>query len=139
MTSANVQLVRAIYADWERGDHSSADWAHPEIEYVGVDGLNPGTAKGLAAMAEAFRNWLSAWENWRVAAEEYVELDAERVFVPYNFTARGKTSGVEVDEMWSKGANVFHIRDGKVFRLDQYLDREHALADLGLAPEADSP
>ena len=90
MDSANLDLVRSILAAWERGDHSSAEWAHPEIEYVSVDGLNPGTAKGLAAMAEGFRNWLSAWEDWRVAAEEYVELDAERVFVPYNFTARGK-------------------------------------------------
>ena len=31
-----------------------------------------------------------------------------------------------------------HIRDGKVVKLFVYLDREHALADLGLAPEVDA-
>jgi ketosteroid isomerase-like protein len=46
---------------------------------------------------------------------------------------RGKTSGLEVGQMQSKGATLFHVRGGKVTRLVNYFDRERALADLGLS------
>jgi ketosteroid isomerase-like protein len=138
VASANLDLVCSIYTTWERGDFSSAEWAHPEIEYVSADGPAPGGSTGLAGMAEGFRDWLSAWEEWRVEAEEYRELDGERVLVLFHFSARGKTSGLDVGQISTKGASVFHLRGGKVARLVQYFDRKRALADLGLAPEAGS-
>jgi ketosteroid isomerase-like protein len=136
MSQENVELVRSMYAAWESGDYSSAQWAHPEIEYVEADGPAPGSSTGLAGMAETFRDWLSTWEEWRVEAEEYRDLDDERVLVLFHFSARGKTSGLDVAQIGTKGANLFHLRGGKVTRLVQYLDRERALADLGLAPES---
>jgi ketosteroid isomerase-like protein len=89
-------------------------------------------------MTNAFRGMLSAWEQWRVTPEEYLELDDERVLVPYHFSARGKTSGLEVGQMRTSGLSLFHVRDGKVTKIVQYMGRDRALADLGLTKEGES-
>jgi hypothetical protein len=56
--------------------------------------------------------------------------------VLFHISARGKTSGLELGQMQTKTAGLFHLRGGKVTRLVLYFDRECAFADLGLAPEA---
>jgi len=127
--SANLDLVRSIYADWERGDFSRAEWAHPQIEYVVPDGPEPGTWTGIPEMAKAFRDQLRAWEDFRVEGTGFRELDDEHVLALVRFRASGKTSGVEADQ---ESAELFHVRDGSVTRLVAYWDRERALADLGL-------
>jgi ketosteroid isomerase-like protein len=134
-TSANVELARSIQAAWERGDFSSVEWADPEIEYVIADGPSPGRWRGLAEMAEGWRDFLSVWEEYRAEADEYRELDGERVLVLLHVSARGKTSGLDLGQMATPGANLFHVRGGRVTRLVIYFNRDRALADLGLAPE----
>ena len=52
MSQENVELVRSIYAAWARGDFSSAEWAHPEIEFVAGDGPDLGTWTGQVGLAE---------------------------------------------------------------------------------------
>jgi len=134
--SANLDLVRSIYAEWERGDFfSSGEWVHPEIEYVIADGPEPGHWTGLPEMVEGHRSFLSAWENYHVEVDEYRELDDERILVFIRHRGRGKTSGLEVDQMRSDGANLAHVRDGKITKLVVYWERDNALADLGLTPD----
>ena len=133
MSRDNVDLVRSIYAPWGRGDFNSVEWAHPEIEFVTVAGPASGSWKGLAAMAETWRSFLSTWKDYRTEVEEYPDLDDERVLVLLHVVGRGKASGVELREMRTKAANLFHVRDGKVTRLVLYQDRERGLAELGLS------
>jgi ketosteroid isomerase-like protein len=130
--SENLDLVRSIFADWERGDYGSSEWAHPEIEYIWADGPSPGRWKGLEAMASAWGAWLQAWADFRAKADGYRVLDGERVLVLNSFGGRGKTSGVGVGELMTKGASVWNIKRERVTRLVLYWDRERALADLGL-------
>ncbi|HTQ68441.1 MAG TPA: nuclear transport factor 2 family protein [Solirubrobacteraceae bacterium] len=129
----NLELVRAIYANWERGNWSSVWWAHPDIEYVMVDEPGAEVHRGLEAMGQGWRAFLSAWEDYRVEALEYRRIDEERVLVSLVAQGRGRGSGVGLEESArAPGANVFVIRDGRVVRLDAYFLLANALADLGL-------
>jgi ketosteroid isomerase-like protein len=138
MPSANLDLVRSILAASERGDLSSTAWAHPEIEFVIADGPAPGSWKGVAGLVEGMRSIVSAWEKYSVEVEEYRELDDEHVLVLIRRRGRGKKSGIELGQMRSRGAGLYHIRDGKVTRAVFYFERERALADLGLSEQTGS-
>jgi ketosteroid isomerase-like protein len=130
--SENLDLVRSIYADWEHGDWSKVGWADPEMELVFGDGPTAGSWKGLAAVRDGWREFLSSWEDWRIAVEEYRELDEQRILVLVRNSGRGKASGVDVKRIAPQTVNVFHIRDGKVTRLLAYSEVDRAFADLGL-------
>ena len=134
MSQENVEILRSIYAAWDRGDFSSTEWAHPEIELVNDDGPALGTYKGVAAMVEGWRDFLGAWEDYRVEVEEYRELDGDRVLVLMLHCGRGKASGMAIGHMGTRraGANVVHVRDGRVTKIILYWDRENAFADLDL-------
>jgi ketosteroid isomerase-like protein len=134
--SANLDLVRSIYADWERGDFSSATWADPDIEFVVADGPEPGTWTGVSAWVGWRDDFLSAWEGYRLKVDEYRELEDQRVLtLTRTGGGRARTSGLELSGQGGGGAVLIHVRNGKVTRLVIYFEREHALADLGLAPE----
>jgi hypothetical protein len=111
--SENLDLVRSIFA-------------------VVVGGPEPRTGTGLAGMAEAMRGVLSVWEDHRIEAADCRELDDERVLVFGRQSGRGKASGLDFVQIRAEATDVFHIRDGKVTKLVTYLDRDRALADLGL-------
>jgi ketosteroid isomerase-like protein len=138
MGTGSLEFVRSIYAAWERDDYSSTEWAHPDVEFVLADGPDPGSWRGRTGMAEGWRAFLSNWGDYRFEVDEYRELDAERILVLISVRGRARTSGLELGQLGAEGANLLHVRGGKVVRLALYFDRDRALADLGLMPEADS-
>ena len=132
MPEENVELIRSIYAAWERGDYGSTDWADPDIECVRADGPDPGSWRGVGGIGKSWRDFLSAWDGYRIEVESISELDPERVLVLTRRSGRGRTSGLDVGGEAASGATVWEIRDGKVTRQITYWDRERALAELGL-------
>lgn len=130
--SENLDLVRSIYADWDRGVYRSVDWAHPQIEFVFVDWLGLESGQGVVGMARVWQEFLSAWDEFHNEGEDYRVIDSERVLVLTRFWGRGKGSGLQLGHMGTSGASLFCIRDGKVIRLLLYGSRDRALAELGL-------
>ena len=133
--SSNVDLVRSIYAEQKRGELNPTAWAHPAIELVFADGPSPGSWTGVDGMVEGWRAYLDAWDDYYSEPVEMRELDEERVLVFDQVRGRAKASGVDLGQISAYGADVWHVRAGKVVRIAIYFERERALADVGLAAD----
>jgi ketosteroid isomerase-like protein len=136
--SANLELVRSIFAAWAKGDFTSADWADPEIDFEFADGPVPDRAKGLDGMVELWRSMLDAWLDLRAIPEAFHELDDGRILVFLRNEGRGRSSGIDVQEISVESANLFELRDGKVTKLVLYWERRRALDEVGFTPETGS-
>jgi hypothetical protein len=137
--SANVRLLRSIYATWERRNFRSARWAHPTIGFQVADGPSVSSGTGVAGLKEAWRGWLRAWTQFQAVAYKFVVLDDERVQVLVDFSEPREVSGVADGEVRTKWMNLFHVRQGKVTRLVIDDDPDRALSDLALPSEGDRP
>ncbi len=135
--SANVELIRSIYAARAGRSSNPSEWADADIEYEMADGPSPGRWTGITGMRQAWREFVAAWEDYHLDVDEFRELDEERVLVLGHYRGRGRTSGVDLGKMGTEGASLYHLRDGKVTKIVGYFDRDRALAELGLAPEGD--
>ena len=132
--SENLDLVRSIYAATGRGDYlASAAFINPDIKFTSVGGPDHREVRGLVPLADQWREFLNSWEDFRVVAEDYRELDDSRVLVLFRRSGRGKVSGMEIAQLaGAEGADVLHLHDGKVIEWFSYWERDRALADLGL-------
>jgi ketosteroid isomerase-like protein len=137
--SANLETVRSIFAAWSQGDFTSAEWADPEIDFEFADGPTPDRARGLGRMVELWRSMLDAWVDLRAVPESFHELDDGRILVFLRNEGRGRSSGIDIQEISVKSANVFELRSGKVTKLVLYWERQRALDAVGFSPGDDSP
>jgi ketosteroid isomerase-like protein len=128
MSEANVELVKAIFGEWERGDFSSVDWADPEIEFS-IPGPDSNVHRGIESMGRAWAEWLGAFDEFSVVAEDFHDA-GDKVMVEQVFRGKGKGSGIPVNEI--PGATVLTLRHGKVTRFEGHTTLEAALDSAGL-------
>lgn len=129
----NVALVRGLYDSFGRGDvpavlaalDSSVEWRAAEgmlyadrSPYTGPDAV----AQGV------FQRLVSDVDSVAVVPETFIDA-GDIVVVEGRYQGRMRATGVRVDAQF---AHVWHVRNGKVVRLQQYTDtRQWATAAAG--------
>ncbi len=129
----NIARLRRAYAAFSRGDFDAAmaEGVHPEIEYV------PGTVQSPIGGADALRAWMEpdAFESQTVELLS-IEPAGRRMLVHQRVTARGTSSGIELDvrtwAVWEMDDDGLAIR----FEIFQETDEAAARRAAGLDPEA---
>jgi ketosteroid isomerase-like protein len=124
------QLIRQGYDAWNQGDWAGMEaLLAPGFEVDATDRvLNPDRYEGIEGFRRLAAEMAEIWDLWEIEPLEFIE-NGDLVFVAHRVRARGKGSGVEVEQTyWS----VWTVRDGKGAGLALYVDRERALAAAGI-------
>ena len=133
MSKENVEIVRAQYATFrqifEGGEVHSwvLGYFDPNCEYRPVEEVDP--IRGHEALFEWTERWIEAWSSYSDQIEEIIDA-GESVFAAVSTSARGRTSDLEIRQQFF---HVFEIRDGRIVRMREYLDRGPALEAAGLS------
>jgi|SRR4029079_17817850 ketosteroid isomerase-like protein len=132
MSEENVEIVReALEALLEGDEVAIGRLVDPELEFHGtVGGLQEGeVARGRAEIERVFENEdLAAWDLRRLDPEEFIDAGDSVVVLVHEYR-RGRGSGIEVE---AETAMVLKVREGRVVRMQGYMDRGLALRTAGL-------
>jgi ketosteroid isomerase-like protein len=133
VSQENVELVRGLYAEWEKGNFWSAELYAPDVEWhwsSAAKAVRGGSAsyKGLDEIGSAMREWVTEWGWWSISAEQLIDA-GDRVVVLTTLHARLKDGRGEVHD---QGADVITLRDGRIIRMDIFDTPEEALEAAGL-------
>jgi ketosteroid isomerase-like protein len=124
---ADLALFDRMLSEWQRGEFWNAEPYADDVVFV-VSGPDPGEYHGLDGLGAAWRDFLSAWENFRIQPEGVVPGDPGVYALLLRLQAQGKGSGLEID---AEVANVVRMRGGRIERLEMFWDRDAAIAAAG--------
>jgi ketosteroid isomerase-like protein len=116
MSQENVERVREIYAQWARAKmRAGVEIFDTEIVFESFmpDANARVVARGREEIEAFMREFLAQWANYRLIGEDFRDAGT-KVFVAGRQAARGKQSGVEVEQPMH---SVWTFRGGKVVGL----------------------
>jgi ketosteroid isomerase-like protein len=132
---SNIELLLEGFDALSSGDEARIlAFAHPEFETAVPPALSaePDTYRGHEGIRHYFQLFDDAMEDVRFTAERCWEA-GERVVVVMRLTARGKQTGILVEQ---RTAQVWTIRDGRALRAQTFTDLSEAFAAAGIDADA---
>ena len=133
MSQENVEIVKRASEFLERRDwQGMTDLFDPNVELYGtVGGLEEGQIRrGLSQITQAFETEIDeVWDEHRLEPQEFIDA-GDRVVVLLREYQRGKGSGVE---LVIDTATIVDVRDGRIVRMQGYMNPAEALEAVGLS------
>jgi ketosteroid isomerase-like protein len=132
MSQENVEVVRdALRAFAEGGFDATAEFWDADINWRAIEGApdDVGEMNGPERLRRYLDELLEIFDNVTLVPEELLDLGDDRVVAVLHLAGRAKVSGVETELRF---AVVCTLRDGKIVRGREYIDREQALEAVGL-------
>ena len=127
MSEENLEVVRAGFeALNEGGVEALIPFIHPEFEATTPPELaaEPDTYRGHDGVRRYFASFYDAMDRVTFEAEDFIAV-GDRVVVPMVLRARGRTTGIEVEQ---RVAQVWTLREGKAIGAEAFGTLDEALA-----------
>src|SRR5262245_6024855 len=131
MTEENVEIVRRFAECWVRSDWDGMNrLVDPDVElHATVGGVQEGCVRrGIDEIREDYEADEETWEEHDIEIERLIDA-GDRVVIFQHESMRGKTSGIDVE---SDLAVLVDLRDGRIVRVQGYIDRAAALEAAGV-------
>jgi ketosteroid isomerase-like protein len=126
MSGENVEVVRRLFTALEETElQELLGLFDPDVEWLATEG----SFHGIEGVVNSYIEWMEPWEEHSVEPEEFVESGDDRVLATIHLTGRGGQSGMEIDQRFFQ---LYTVRDGKITRMVEYVDRARALQAAGL-------
>ena len=131
MSSAtDLEVVRRLLEALQGGAPESAlELLHPAVRFDATVRPDGKLWHGPEGAREAMSEWVQVWDEYELRFERYLEAGEGRVAVLWHERGHARGSGMPIAQ---SGITVFELRDGLVAEIRPRLDRERALAELGL-------
>lgn len=137
MSQENAEIVRRFVEAWGRGDWAAAaELADPAVEqHPTVGGVEGGRVlRGVSEIKRDYDRVEETWDEHRIEAEKILDA-GDRVVLFQREFQRGRGSGVELE---IEAAVVFDLGDGRITRVQGYMDRAAALDAVGLGEQQEA-
>lgn len=134
MTKEALELARAGYAAWSRGDlEGLLESLDEQVEYhtSGVfPGLDP-VYRGHEGMRKFWNDFREPWQSLAIPIDHFRER-GDRIVALFHFEAVGR-DGLSLHR---QAANVLTLREGLAIRIDAHASWRSALEAVGLDEQA---
>ena len=132
MSQENVEIVRASWEAWERGDTEAAFASYdPEIAWdTGVGAwLEKRVYRGREEVQTFVQAWADSWQDSHWDLDEVRDAGGGQVFATMHEWGLGAGTGANVDQ---RRYLALTLRDGRIARVRMFGDRSGALKAVGL-------
>jgi ketosteroid isomerase-like protein len=107
------EVIREVWRRWNAGDRDyDPEWIDPQVEVHSV--LAGRVFRGEAELSQWIAEIEEQFDAWELTIAEIEEVDPDRFLVRGGVRARGRQSGVDLDQplTW-----LVTLRDGRMTRL----------------------
>jgi|Tabmets5t2r1_1033131.scaffolds.fasta_scaffold42606_2 ketosteroid isomerase-like protein len=131
MSRENVEAAGRLYKLYERGDiEGMLARMHPDLEVDLTERLfDEGILRGRDAYRAFLQRTFGIWAEFRFEVEELLDA-GDAVVALVRTVGVGRESRIEVEE---RNAHVAWMRNGTMYRVKVFAERERALEAAGLS------